>query len=550
MTPQDIPALYLKHGSLKAIARAVGRSYRYVQIRYNKAVSDSLMEPLALGRKTQAALKAPTVKIKQRTKALKTKKHRHHTYILTCAQNNTAIHMPTWLNLLALAKDREAKVMVSTFLYAARSHWQKNLDKGRAAKNDAGKDDLWYDPHVVPFISNDRVEIAKGLVWCGELNISPTAVAPLSGLEVFTARASMVVPHVTFAMESIAGLGGDGAKLNFTTGTVTQRNYIQRKEGFKAEFHHSYGALLVEVDDDGHWWCRQLNADSEGTIYDLDTQVKDGIVTAGHRVEAITLGDTHNEVRDETVHRSTFTNSDSLVGVLDPRFIFVHDIVDMGRRGHHSIKDPYLMMLAYASNKESVRDVVVGARDFLEEIADPDRRQIVVVNSNHDRHLDRWITDTDGRYDPVNADYWGLLNHWKTNFIMSNKTIPDMLALAITMPDGDFETRNRVTFLDGNSSFVICGKFGGGIECALHGDRGANGSRGSRRQFARVLGRRSNIGHAHAAGITQGCWQAGTNSEMDLGYNTGLSAWSHSDIITYANGKRAIVTFFRGKWRA
>jgi hypothetical protein len=37
---------------------------------------------------------------------------------------------------------------------------------------------------------------------------------------------------------------------------------------------------------------------------------------------------------------------------------------------------------------------------------------------------------------------------------------------------------------------------------------------------------------------------------MDLGYNVGLSAWSHSDIITYANGKRAIVTFFRGKWRA
>jgi len=146
MTPQDIPALYLKHGSLKAIARAVGRSYHYVQIRYNAAVSDGLMEPLALGRKTQAALKAPTVKIKQRTKALKTKKHRHHTYILTCAQNNTAIHMPTWLNLLALAKDREAKIFVSTFLYAARSHWQKNLDKGRAAKNDAGHDDLLVRP--------------------------------------------------------------------------------------------------------------------------------------------------------------------------------------------------------------------------------------------------------------------------------------------------------------------------------------------------------------------------------------------------------------------
>jgi hypothetical protein len=546
MTPQDIPAILLKHGSLKAAARAEVASWRQLSKNYGLAIEQGIIVAPRLGKKTNAHLKNPTVTIKQRAKALKTKKHRHHTYILTCAQNNTKTHLPTWLNLLALAKDREAKIFVSTFLYAARSHWQKNLDKG--AKH-GPNEEVWYDPTLVPFINNERVEIAKGLVWCGELNISPTAVAPLSGLEVFTARASMVVPHVTVAMESIAGLGGSGAKLNFTTGTVTQRNYIQRKEGFKAEFHHSYGALLVEVDDAGHWWCRQLNADSDGTIYDFDTQVKDGKITTGHRVEAITLGDTHNEVRDETVHRATFGDG-GLVPTLDPKSIFVHDIVDMGRRGHHSIKDPYLMMLAYASQKESVRDVVTGAKDFLTEIADPERREIVVVSSNHDRHLDRWITDTDGRYDPVNADYWGLLNHWKTDYIMRHHNIPDMLHLAMVAADHDFTERNRVTFLDGNSSFVICGKFGGGIECALHGDRGANGSRGSRRQFARALGRRSNVGHSHSAGITQGCYQAGTNSEMDLGYNKGLSAWTHSDIITYANGKRAIVTFFRGKWRA
>lgn len=543
MTPQDIPALLTKYGSLKAAYRAKVASWRQLQKHYGAAIEQGLMEAPRLGKKTNAHLKAPVVRIKQRAKAMKTKKHRHHTYILTCAQNNTEIHMPTWLNLLALAKHEEAKIFVSTFLYAARSHWQKNLDKGRKP---GPKEDLWWDKHILPFRNDERVEIAKGLVWCGELNISPTASSPLSGLDVFTGRASMVVPHTTIAMESIATIGGDGAKLNFTTGTVTQRNYIQRKEGFKAEFHHCYGALLVEVDDDGHWWCRQLNADSDGVIYDLDRKVADGVVTTGHRVEAITLGDTHSEVKDTIVHKATV---EDMIPALDPKYIFVHDVIDMGRRGHHNIKDPYAMMLAYASKKESVRDAVEGVRGFLEEIADPLCREIVVVNSNHDRHLDRWLTDNDGRRDPVNADYWGLLNHWKTNFIMANHHIPDLLALAITMPEEDFEKDNGVTFLDGNSSFVICEKFGGGIECALHGDRGANGSRGSRRQFAK-MGRRSNVGHSHAAGITQGCYQAGTNSEMDLGYNKGLSAWTHSDIITYTNGKRAIVTFFRGKWRA
>lgn len=549
MTPQDIPAILVKHGSIKAANRAGVASLRQLNKHHAEAVRLGLVVPPTLGRKTHNHLKKPVVTVKQRAKAKRTIKQRHHTYILTCAQNNTHVHLPTWLNILALAKHEEAKIMVSTFLYAARSHWQKNLDKKVKGKRDENdNDDLWWDDHIAPFRCDDRVEIAKGLVFCGELNISPTAASPLSGLDVFTGRASMVAPHVTHAMESIATIGGDGAKLNFTTGTVTQRNYIQRKEGFKAEFHHVYGALLVEVDEDGHWWARQLSADSEGTIYDLGRCVKDGIVTEGHRVEAVTLGDTHNEKKDMIVHRATF-GEDGLVSVLNPKFIFVHDLVDMGRRGHHNIKDPYAMMLAYASKEESVREVVEGARDFLVEIADPYTRKIVVVNSNHDRHLDGWITDNDGRFDPVNADYWGLLNHWKTNFIMSNKMIPDMLALAITMPAEDFEAKNNVVFLDGNSSFVICEKFAGGIECALHGDRGANGSRGSRRQFAK-MGRRSNVGHSHSAGITQGCFQAGTNSDLDLGYNKGLSAWTHSDIITYANGKRAIVTFFRGKWRA
>lgn len=549
--PKKIPALLEKHGSLKAAYRARVASWRQLRKAYSVAIEQGYIDPPRLGRKTNAHLKKPVVTVKQRVRAKKAKKQRHHTYILTCAQNNTAVHLPTWVNLLALAQDRGAKVMVSTFLYAARSHWHKNLDKGRQARaddDDDDDDDLWFASEIMPFRSDDRIEIAPGLVWCGELNISPTAAAPLSGLDVYTARDSMIAPHVTHAMESIATLGGSGAKLNYTTGTVTQRNYIQRKEGFKAEFHHSYGALLVEVDDEGHWWVRQLMADSDGTIYDLDTKVEDGVVTSGHRVEAIELGDTHNEVRDPVVHRETF-GKDGLVETLDPKYIFVNDIIDMGRRSHHNAKDPYQGILAYASGQESVRDVVAGAKRFIEEISDPNRRQIVIKSSNHDRHLDGWLGRVDGRLDPINADYWGLLNHWKTNYIMANKMIPDMLALAISMPDPDFEARTNSVFLDGNSSFVICPKFGGGIECAMHGDRGANGSRGSARQFAKV-GRRSNVGHSHSARIHQGCWQAGTNSLLDLGYNQGLSAWTHSDIITYPNSKRAMVTFFAGKWRA
>jgi hypothetical protein len=43
---------------------------------------------------------------------------------------------------------------------------------------------------------------------------------------------------------------------------------------------------------------------------------------------------------------------------------------------------------------------------------------------------------------------------------------------------------------------------------------------------------------------------AGTSSKLDVGYNTGPSSWTHSHIVTYENGKRAVITLYAGSWRA
>jgi azurin len=59
-----------------------------------------------------------------------------------------------------------------------------------------------------------------------------------------------------------------------------------------------------------------------------------------------------------------------------------------------------------------------------------------------------------------------------------------------------------------------------------------------------------NTGHTHTASILEGVYTAGVKANLEQGYNKGASSWSHSDIITYSGGKRAIVTFKNGKWRA
>lgn len=475
-------------------------------------------------------------------------------YLFTAAQNDTRIHEPFWNNLLALSAHYNARVCVSRFAYLKcglgasgdKATWSHTKTGG------AGKSLRW-DSRLEPYLLDVRALVAPGLVWCGEANIIPTAVNPLSGLDGYTGRNSAIFPHTKIALQSIATPPTDAAKFNYTTGAVTQRNYIQRKEGLKAEFHHCYAALLVEVDHTGSWWCRQINADSDGVIYDLDVKVDDGAVTEGHRVEAITWGDVHVAQLDEAVKHIQW-GAGGILDTLRPRQQFVHDVLDFYSRSHHETKNPHAMYLRYAQSMGSVRNEVAGVIDFLLDAQRPDT-ETYVVDSNHDQHLGRWLRESEGVRDPGNFRFWLKMQTAIVAVIDANGAIPtDYLPMAVrlVMEEGRYVSSSlpvNIRFLDQDDSHIICPESGGGIECGLHGDRGPNGARGSARNLSK-LGRKANIGHSHSAAIVDGVYQAGTSSKLRLAYNIGPSSWSHSCIITYPNGKRSIVTIWRGKWRA
>ena len=89
------------------------------------------------------------------------------------------------------------------------------------------------------------------------------------------------------------------------------------------------------------------------------------------------------------------------------------------------------------------------------------------------------------------------------------------------------------------------------IECGMHGHLGPDGGRGSVFNLSKMA-RKANIGHCHKAGIYDGLYAAGVSCEhkTDAWYLKGPSSWSHSHIVTYPNGKRTIVTVWKGKYRA
>jgi hypothetical protein len=458
-------------------------------------------------------------------------------YILTSAQNNTYVNKPLWENLLELSKYYKAEILVGTFSYN-KSAWRPHPAK-RGTDCFLGKDGMWYDPAVTPFICDERRELANGLVWCGEVNILPTAADPLSGFETYSHRKSAIFPHAKLAMRSIATMKGEAAKLNYTTGAVTLMNYIKKTVGFKAEHHHEYAFLVVEVNHDGNWWVRQISAAKKGRlIQDLDVLVEDGVLTTGAAVEAITFGDIHSTVADPSVVKT----SHNMLDVLKPRYEFFHDVFEGVTTNHHSAKDPHVRFQNHLRGLNSLEAEVKATIELLRCYLRAGTNA-VVVDSNHDSSwIMRWLRENDYRNDPVNAVLF-LETQLEVYRALSRN---DRHFHVLEWLFNKYEARGLFRFLRQDESFTICEKR---IECGMHGDLGPNGSRGTPRNLNRI-GRRANTGHTHSAGIFNGLYVGGTTSRLDWQYAKGPSSWTHSHIITYPSGQRTIITLYAGKWRA
>jgi len=460
-------------------------------------------------------------------------------FILTSAQNNTFVNLPFWHNLKALAAHYEAKIMVGTFSY------NQNHFGELAVKKDTVKpveEELWFDPEIEPYICDDRVELGEGLVWCGEMNIIPTAPDPLSSLETYSHRKSAIFPHVKLAMRSIATMQGEGTKLNYTTGTVTLQNYIQKKAGLIAEHHHAYACLVVEVNSEGNWWVRQVGAaHATCELRDLDVLVVDGKVTTGHSVEAITWGDLHATMLDPVVEKL----SQDMLDYLKPEYQFLHDVMEGVSVNHHEAKNPHAKYKAYLRGLHSVETEV---KRTIEKVAAYNRpwSKVVVVDSNHDCWITKWLQEADYRKDPANtiffldaqkATYQGIEDNLRDERIKFH-----MLEWAMRR----FNCPPEIKFLRTDEPFQICN---GKIECGMHGHLGPNGQRGTPQNLNKV-GRRANTAHTHSAGIFNGLYVAGTSTKLKWDYARGPSSWTNSHIITYPNGQRTICTMYAGRWRA
>ena len=453
-------------------------------------------------------------------------------YVITAAQNATPVNVAFLASLLGYCKHTGAQLLVVPYRYKnPTSLWSKKAEN-----------DDWWAPELAPYLYDKRLKLNKHLTLLGDIKTQPTAVMPLMGFESITGPSSAILAHPKLELMTVPTPQAKLPKLLTTTGAVTMRNYSPTKAGKKGEFHHTFGACVVEIDGSA-FHIRQLNAVKDGSFMDLRHEYSGMTVRDTQGVEALIMGDTHEEFIDPGVVAATFGCPKGIVHALRPAYLVWHDIHDGYARNHHHRDNPFIEYAKHHAGMNNVERALDQTFAFVDKHS-PAWCENVFVASNHPDVLARWVREANPKTDPVNCVFWARTFEAMMLGSKMGESGAQTIDPFVYWAKKKLKCAHRTKFLGRDESFRVKD-----IELSYHGDQGANGARGSRKSFSRI-GERTVIGHSHSPGITEGAYQVGTSSRLTLEYNRGPSSWLHTHCVIYSNGKRSLINIIDGKWRA
>ena len=444
-------------------------------------------------------------------------------FIITWAQNDTHIHKGFLKNIEAYANEIDADIHIILGRY-------KN-----PTSVFTDKDHETWDPDVIKYSDANRHNIHKYVSIMSDIKIQPTATNPMSGMQGMSGVNSSIFGSPKVQLEMIPVLDESKPKMMLTTGAVTLKNYTDSKAGKKGEFHHTFGFVIVEIKDKDVFFVRQVTADDKtGSFSDLYYRVENGSVNRNESIEALILGDVHFGHHDQEVMNKTF----ELTSVLSPKHVVLHDVFDGDSISHHQLKDPFVQ---YGKEVNGTNDLNKEIGVLLECLKPFENfENVVIVRSNHDDFLDRWLKNEDWKKQPTFKNsrlYMQLSDILLEQYANNHQNVKGVIPALINKTYPNFIT------LDRRSSY----KVKGGWELGQHGDIGSNGSRGSLLQFRR-LNTKIVVGHYHTPGRKDGAIAVGTSTSLRVGYNLGPSTWLQSHVIIHNDGRAQHVNFINGEY--
>lgn len=448
--------------------------------------------------------------------------------LITWAQNATPVHKGFLAALEGYCKTNKAELVVIPGRYKnPTSQWTEAQENAE-----------WWAPELEPYLYNGRKKLNANITLLADIKTQPTAASPLTGFETITHGESAIIGHPRLQLTTIATPQSRLPKILTTTGAVTVPNYTDTRAGKAGAFHHVIGAALVEIQSSKVFHLRQINARSDGAFIDLDhAYYSDGSSDYCGPYPGLVLGDLHQRFQDKTVERATF-GSNGLVELLNPEVLVFHDLLDSYAVNPHHVGNPFIAQAKMASGFDDIRKEVEAAIDWVCAL----ERKCVIVPSNHDDMLKRWLIREDWRRDPKNAEFYLEL----ALQLVRSSTMTSQGAASLD-PFGWLVGQHdslRVRALYRGQSYQIKG-----IECALHGDAGPNGARGTVKNLSKI-GVKTVTGHGHSPGIEGGHYRVGTSTPLSLEYTGPIGSWLNTHCSIDAFGKRHLHHIINGRFRA
>lgn len=503
-----------------------------------------------LGLTEKEESESPELKQAKQRKFDKSKKR----FLITWAQNDTPVHLRFFENMKAYAKEINADIHVIAGRY-------KNPTSVFTDKHH----ETWSD-YVTPYLDAARHDIHRYVSIMSDVKVQPTAVNPMTGMQGMSAENSCIFGSPKVQMQMIPVLESAKPKMMLTTGACTLPNYTDSKAGKKGEFHHQLGFAIVEIKDKEIFFVRQVTADDNGDFMDLyydvsfkGTEVaikfesgndkfdwiqahcgaKPVELSGEHKIkrvkkiEACVLGDLHAGHHDPEVLKSTHDMLDKI----KPKHVVLHDVFDGYSISHHDMKDPIAQYAKEIHGKNDLSKEIDEMYEVLDEFKRYD--SVVIARANHDDFADRWVKNSDWKKQPTpkNNLLYARFMQLMMEEVKERPHDPRGVIPLLLLDDyPEFKTLGR------RDSFKIMG-----WEVGLHGDIGANGSRGSLQQYRR-LNTKVIVGHYHSPMRYDGAIAVGTSTHLRVGYNLGPSSWLQSHVIIHKNGKAQHINFIEGEF--
>lgn len=452
-------------------------------------------------------------------------------FIITSAQNGTPVHASFFEALKTYAAHNAAELIVIPLRY------KNPTSRFSLSQQNA---EVWAH-ELQPYLYNARKALNSNVVLFADIKTQPTASSPLTGFEAISAGESCIIGHTKRQMKVIPTPQHKFPKILTTTGACTRPNYTDSKAGKLGEFHHTLGAVIVEVKDSKIFHLRHVSGDKNtGAFYDLDTIYCTGGAVMSAGCAALVMGDTHVDFIDPKVKQATFGKG-GMIDVLRPDALVWHDVLDGYAINPHHVGNPFAGIAKRSTGRDDVEAEVRRAVEFVKNATGPEIASYIVA-SNHDNFLSRWVSDANWKDTPTNAEFY-----LKTALHMVSNTKLGPSGTGYPNPFGYWVEQMApgagLKVLRGDEPLTIAG-----VELSMHGDHGPSGTRGSIRNLRRI-GVRSIIGHSHSPGIDEGCYQVGTSTALRLEYNRGPSSWLNTHCILHADGKRQLINIINGEWR-